>query len=85
MKLYLLFQVLVSKILRYLLYIIINIGNFLGKKLPNETSGNSRSASPTSNDNGVMQFTPTGLYFLPESVKLLLPSMVETQPHGTNH
>ncbi|XP_025419255.1 serine/threonine-protein kinase WNK1-like isoform X3 [Sipha flava] len=55
------------------------------KKLPNEKSGNSRSASPTSNDNGVMQFTPTGLYFLPESVKLLLPSTVESQPHGTNH
>ncbi|XP_026823268.1 serine/threonine-protein kinase WNK1 isoform X3 [Rhopalosiphum maidis] len=54
------------------------------KKIPNETSGNSRSASPTS-DNGVMKFTPTGLYFLPESVKLLSPSLAESQHHGSNH
>ncbi|XP_027836738.1 serine/threonine-protein kinase WNK1 isoform X2 [Aphis gossypii] len=53
------------------------------KKIPSETSGNSRSASPTP-DNGVMQFTPTGLYFLPESVKLLSPSLAESQHHGSN-
>lgn len=86
MKLYHLFLVQVRKRLKYILfYVYINVGKIVGKKLPSETSGNSRSASPTSNDNGVMQFTPTGLYFLPESVKLLSPSMVESQSHGTNH
>lgn len=53
----------------------------LGKILANETSGNSRSTSPT--DNGVTKFTPTGLYFLPESVKLLSP-LIESQQHGSN-
>ncbi|XP_022176461.1 serine/threonine-protein kinase WNK1 isoform X2 [Myzus persicae] len=54
------------------------------KKIPSETSGNSRSVSPTP-DNGVMKFTPTGLYFLPESVKLLSPTLAESQHHGSNY
>jgi hypothetical protein len=54
------------------------------KKIPSEASGNSRSVSPTP-DNGVMKFTPTGLYFLPESVKLLSPTLAESQHHGSNH
>ncbi|VVC31781.1 Hypothetical protein CINCED_3A008482 [Cinara cedri] len=54
------------------------------KKLACEASENSRSESPTL-DNGVMKFTPTGLYFLPESVKLLSPSLAESQNYGTNH
>lgn len=57
---------------------------FLGKKLASETNENSRSTSPTI-DNGMMQFTPTGLYFLPESVKLLSPSLAESHHHSTNN
>lgn len=62
----------------------INLFIIIGKKLACETSGNSRSASPTL-DSGLMKFTPTGLYFLPESVKLLSPSLDESQYHDTNH
>jgi len=57
---------------------------YIGKKLAEEITENSRSVSPTLDD-GVMKFTPTGLYFLPESVKLLSPSLAESQHHGTNH
>lgn len=58
----------------------------LGKKLAGETSGNSRSTSPTlDNEKMKMKFTPTGLYFLPESVKLLSPSMAASQYQDTNH
>jgi hypothetical protein len=53
------------------------------KLLTTETSENSRSTSPTS-DNRVTKFTPTGLYFLPESVKLLSP-LAESKHSGTNH
>lgn len=67
----------------YVIVIIILIV-ILGKKLACEASENSRSESPTL-DNGVMKFTPTGLYFLPESVKLLSPSLAESQHYGTNH
>ncbi|XP_050430207.1 serine/threonine-protein kinase WNK3-like isoform X2 [Adelges cooleyi] len=53
-----------------------------GKKINSDASSNSRSTSPTM-DNGVMQFTPTGLYFLPESVKLLSSSLADSHHHPT--
>lgn len=71
-------------------YILFNIISLLilfiilGKKVAGEISESSRSVSPILDD-GVMKFTPTGLYFLPESVKLLSPSLAESQHHGTNH
>lgn len=67
-------------------FIIIKIYLILGKKLAGETSGNSRSTSPILDNEAMkMKFTPTGLYFLPESVKLLSPSLAESQYHDTKH
>lgn len=84
MRPYLLFLVLVSTYYVLLMTIGFKLFVISGKKLTSETSENSRSTSP-SFDNGVMQFTPTGLYFLPESVKLLSPTLAESQYHGTKH
>lgn len=64
-----------------LIYIYIFI--IIGKKIVGETSGNSRSTSPIL-DNDVMKFTPTGLYFLPECVKLLLPPAFADSQHHSN-